>query len=347
MNTQSSGTGFVAVMSTILLTGAGVAGGGGPASEQAIPLPPLEVEGMKRVGEAWVACRSVYEEGQEGFCIEAEQASSLLCSADVSGPVSNEGAGGGAYLSDPGDLTFELHTVRGGDYMLLVRLRRNTGSTRGESPDSVAITLGPEKVSAESFRQADTEWSRQSVAGLHLDPGLNTIGLGALPGYDLDRAVLLPRGVDVSDGSLAAMEPGSRRVVAEAAVTTAEVAPLSVAQWKRLVLRGDFEGRAPRLSVSTDQGKTWKDIPANGDLSGIETRGNGQDRLCARVVWHPRGPDQVPRLSGLAVAYVPGEAEAARIAGPGMTLVIDAASGCLHEVRRSESGEWLALPLRR
>ena len=57
--------------------------------------------------------RSLYLEGQGGFCIEAEAASSLLRPGNVAGKAEAGKAHGGAYLANPGALELELSVERG------------------------------------------------------------------------------------------------------------------------------------------------------------------------------------------------------------------------------------------
>lgn len=365
-----------------------LAAGIGLADEELIPLIPQKVAGMDFSDGQWITRTTLYVEGERGFCIEAEKASSLLePGMRIFGLSKDKTATGGVYLVDPDGLRFEVRVSKGGKYALKLRMRKNPKTWRsyrdhmnkdaGEkrSPEVASVKVDGNPIFVEPFKRLGLKWGWQHLGTFPLTAGLHVLSLAELSGYHLDRVLFLSVSeaeadaegktdtldLNVTGGDddfgelddimteLADFEkiPASKRQVVDVAqVVTHIVQPLSVAQWRKLTVCGDFAGCEPDVSVSTDGGETWRNAP-NGDILGLKTEDAGTDSLCARVQWRPSKPEQVPTLSGIDVSYVPGKAESLLIVGRKLSVVMNKRNGCLYEFRDAENGEWLALPLRR
>jgi hypothetical protein len=342
------------------------------AAEERVPLPPAEVTGMDRRGAVWVTRATVYREEHDLLCVEAEAASSLL--GTETGAMTDGKANGGAYLADPGALAVECQVVKGGDYLILLRLRKSPKTWRsrtepinpdtGErrSPEVATVALDGKPVKSDPFAKLGMDWRWYLVGSVTLTPGFHVLTVGELPGFHLDRVGLAPGSVEAGDdgpdegaedgGNLAlddaitALEeaaPSPLRVVERAAITTVPITPYAVAKWGTLQIDGDANGCAPAVSVSTD-GKTWTPVPAGGDLSAIPVKGDGSDILRARLEWRPAGNAQIPTFTAARVTYTPGMMTPTEIKGPGMIVQLSK-SGGIQAIRAGDN--WFALPMRR
>ena len=356
------------------------------AEHDRVDLPIVATVGMDARDGDYVARTSLYVLSEGALCVEAEQASSVLESMQAYRMMPEAGAAGGAFVIDPKAIRVRILVSKAGRFTLHLRMRKNPktwrhrtaqiNTRRGEkrSPElaSVKIDGKPLPVTALSpFEEVEKKWGWQKIADLPLSAGLHAVTLGDLPGFHLDRLVLSPRKnegkaggaevlldpaeddgdeeVDIEDehGSpLDELKPDKRRVVTIASAETAEIAPLSVSQWGRLLVEGRFAGSRPAVSISTDRGKTWLKVQEDGDLSKIRPEGNGQDRLRAKLEWRFTKAVQPPRLSGLSVTWTKGRGDPITLSGPGMSLLLERKTSCMHEILCS-AGRRLALPMRR
>ena len=333
--------------------------------------------------------RSLYLEGDGGFCIEAEAASSLLRPGEVAGKAEDGKAHGGTYLANPGALTLELSVERGGEYELQLRVRKDAKTWRahdakinpdaGEkrSPEIAVVELDGKalpRLALTPFEKPAAVWRWQQLCTLKLTPGLHEIGIGELPGFHLDRVVLVRKEQGKADGDLAMFGDGDQdagdaddamlddlsaeivssgldelppsrvRLVKRAHVVTAGIRPLAVAAWRRLSVEGDFAGLPPSQAVSVDGGKTWRDLPATGDLSGVPASGDGSDSLQIRLAWEPGYPQEPPAVTRVRVEYESGDSDPVTVAGPRLQLQFHGDSGALYGIRSASDGSWLGLP---
>lgn len=361
------------------------------AGAETVDLPVRQSEKMVHAADGWQPIAPIYRRGKDGYCVEAEKASSLLTAPGRSG-VQEAAATGGAFLRNPRGLTFELRAPRKEVVALRLRLRRNKDYTkpsavnkfvrsRTTSPMMPTLSLSGKRIICDRFAWRKSAWDWLQVTAFELEPGTHRLKIGALSGYDLDRIALVPakpkdfRGDTLSgtgataganalgaddeeddEGDLDDLELEDRApppdlakmplspaaLAPEASLTTVEISPLSVQAWTRLALRGKLTGRV-EIAASTDHGKTWQAVGADGDLAGV----TGRESLQVRVVLRPAPTGAVPVIEGVDVGFTPGAAAGVTIAGPGLTLVFDGASAALYGVYATADRRRLGLPLRR
>jgi hypothetical protein len=339
------------------------------AENVTLNLPIVRHQGMMRIEGALVVRKALYEQAGEGFLIEAELASSLI-GKKVSQLEKHEGT---ASLADPPNLSFELRVNKSGTYNLLLRMRKNTKTwkhrnaqlnvRRGDkrSPEIASVRIGGKALALNFLTPFDVgnEWVWQKAAVVSMKKGRQSLSLGELPGFHLDKIILKPG----QGGELLGLEdeeddeideedvfedikPSRQLPMESASIETAEISPLSVAEWAALKIEAEDNGAKRKVSASTDGGKNWLSVPDSASLAAIKTNSNGRDQLRIRIEWMAGKSTNAARLKQVSLIYRPGAADAITLAGPYMVLRADRKTGAIHEIV-DPGGERLGIPLRR
>ena len=237
------------------------------------------------------------QEGAGPLVMEAEHAAEIT--GNNGNPVLKmNGASGDAVLHyvESAKWDFEIRTP--GRYRIWLRSffphsgAWNHSESLGEKGGYVVDgTLGP----ADGWR-----WIRGIAADL--SAGKHSFSLNYMGGARLDQIALIPeKNGKPESGILPSSPSGARR---DAKVTCAEVRPFQVKQWKRVTF-DILNAAAANVLCSTDGGKSWKELPAGGDLSAVPCRGDGSDRIRFQVAVNGIA-GKTPLFNGGALEYLPG-----------------------------------------
>lgn len=374
------------------------------APSEPVPLPAAQTAGYVARDGRLVADDHYYLEGEEGFRIEAEKATSIFWPGYHPYRVVEEAeASGGAFIVSPPWLFYGIVVTEGGDYTVSFLMRKIPGQAPPEDPTRLNFLLDgkPQKgamvgAAVDEERQNPPPWVRQDAAVVTLTPGTHLLRFNPLSGYQID-CLLIERGGEAvqigpratgleetgleleeelggvadelmaeelrKEGRQAVLEklaPSPAVTATQLRFVSAPIHPRRVAAWQRVRLAGELRGLTPQLAASLDGGENWTELPADGDLSGLPVRGDGEDELRLRLLLAPDPQTPPPVLEGVELAYAPsreGWPAAAtapagegvvRHAGPGGIVFTVTERGLTSIVRGERllaSGGWEALDL--
>lgn len=262
-----------------------------------------------RIG-GWVekdelALRHSYVLGESStLWVEAEESSVVSYSA--SGETrKEESSGGGQYAYSPERFELFLDVKKPGKYWSWYRLRAPGGVATIKHLEGVDVCYGAGIGWVSNDVQPNQwVWVRREVPW-DFQSGSHELQMDQwTPGVAVDRIVL----ADNETWTPPAERPGDKAATPTLWSTgiafTSDAFFAAVMKWKKVELTQPAGQRGNAvLKCSTDGGKQWLDVPANGDLSALETKGDGTDRIRFRVDMKRDSDNASPVVGPIRLTY--------------------------------------------
>jgi len=246
-----------------------------------------------------VALRHSYLLGESSLVwLEAEGASAVAY-RDAGAEKADAQAGGGKYVLSPERLEFFFNVKQPGKFWTWYRVRVTGEKQTIRHLEGVDACYG----ASVGWVIHDIEpgkwvWVRREGPGEYKE-GLHELQMDQwTPGVQVDRIALSSDEkwtppADAPGDATAPTEPWPYGVT-----FTTDQLFASVLKWNKAEFaHSEKNGGKVGLYYSTDQGKTWPQVPKDGDLSALPVKSDGTDRIRFRVDIH-RAPDGASPVVG-------------------------------------------------
>ena len=267
--------------------------------------------GVRRLpGSVMIADRLAVEHADGSIWVEAENAERLLGAGDppATALIADEDCGNGTYVRNPRFLAVPFRIRSEGEREVWLRVRVGAQQHHlcfwGVDGSRRRLTYEPSSpTDGGSEGDAVRHWQWVRAGECFLSAGDHRFQVERFPNaeLELDRIALSPVAAPPPQG---VGKMGRTEVPPLGQVWSREVTPPALAGLAAVRMVGEAHGGSLAYEVSLDAGATWSQA-RDGNLSGVEVRGDGTDRVTLRATLS-RSPEGLsPELKALALTVHP------------------------------------------
>ena len=238
--------------------------------------------------------------------IEAEQASAVLYH-EGGGKKKDATLSGGAYVSLPKKIELFLRIEEPESYSIWYRVRFLDGVGETKHLEGLEPSLGGPVGWVPVKKEADGwHWLKGRLGHRFKRKGMRELQLdGISVGLEMDKIVLAadPQWHPDKNGA-DQLEADKPFPWTDAGVDSGDLFFAQVDRWGTVTCDIDEKGGRATFLYSLDSGKTWENMPADGDLSAVPARGDGRDTIRFKIQMRRKAGESSPVVSAaLGLTY--------------------------------------------